>query len=216
MNLGDTLYYEGDRGQRVGIRLVGTLSNSIFQGNILIDRSLFPDIWEETTGSEVFLLKTAEPERKEVEILLSQALNEYGVRISTTNDRLKQFNEVTDTYLTIFMTLGGLGLLLGIMSFIIVIRKNLVMRRDEIRLYHTLGFTDLSIGRILYRENVVVPLYAIFTGVIGALISVGINFPNAGMGAWLLAVCFMLFFIGCVRVFVRRMVGREVRISKLK
>lgn len=216
MNLGDTLYYEGDRGQRVGIRLIGTLSNSIFQGNILIDRSLFPDIWEETAGSEVFLLKTAESERKEVEILLSQALNEYGVRISTTNDRLKQFNEVTDTYLTIFMTLGGLGLLLGIMSFIIVIRKNLVMRRDEIRLYHTLGFTDLSIGRILYRENVLVPLYAIFTGVIGALISVGINFPNAGMGAWLLAVCFMLFFIGCVRVFVRRMVGREVRISKLK
>ena len=81
-----------------------------------------------------------------VKKLISQALSEYGVRVMTTNDRLRQFNTVTDTYLTIFMTLGGLGLLLGILSFIIVIRKNLAMRRDEIRLYRVLGFTDGQIG----------------------------------------------------------------------
>lgn len=84
--------------------------------------------------------------------LISQALSEYGVRVMTTNDRLRQFNTVTDTYLTIFMTLGGLGLLLGILSFIIVIRKNLAMRRDEIRLYRVLGFTDGQIGRISIRR----------------------------------------------------------------
>lgn len=214
LNLGDTLYYEGGGGQQVGIRLVGTLANSIFQGNILVDLTLFSEIWEETAGSEVFLLKTRDPDREEVETLLSQALHEYGVRVSTTNDRLRRFNEVTDTYLTIFMTLGGLGLLLGIVSFIIVIRKNLVMRRGEIRLYQMLGFTDRSIGRILYKENVLVPLYAILVGVIGALISVGLSVPNTGMGAWLLAFCFTLFFIGCVMVFVRRMVGREIKRSK--
>ena len=171
MNLGDTLYYKNDQGLPIAIRLVGTLSNSVFQGNILVDQALFSEIWTETTGSEVFLLKTGESEREEVKKLISQALSEYGVRVMTTNDRLRQFNTVTDTYLTIFMTLGGLGLLLGILSFIIVIRKNLAMRRDEIRLYRVLGFTDGQIGRIFYKENILVPLYAILTGVIGALIA---------------------------------------------
>ena len=135
-------------------RYVGRyLSNSVFQGNILVDQALFSEIWTETTGSEVFLLKTGESEREEVKKLISQALSEYGVRVMTTNDRLRQFNTVTDTYLTIFMTLGGLGLLLGILSFIIVIRKNLAMRRDEIRLYSCARFHGTGqIGRISIRR----------------------------------------------------------------
>ncbi|MDR1380003.1 MAG: ABC transporter permease, partial [Tannerella sp.] len=161
MKTGDTLHYENDRGETVALRLIGALSNSIFQGNILVDREAFRKIWPETTGSEVFLVKVGEAERESTKTLLSQALGEYGVRITATNERLREFNSVTDTYLTIFMTLGGLGLLLGIMSFIIVVRKNLVARRREIRLYRTLGFTDEKTGQILYRENVAVPLYAI-------------------------------------------------------
>lgn len=214
MSLGDTLQYEDDRGRTVAIRLAGIVSNSIFQGNILIDRNHFADIWTETTGSEVFLLKIKEPEAAAVKTLLSQALGEYGVRVSTTADRLRQFNTVTDTYLTIFMTLGGLGLLLGIMSFIIVIRKNLAMRRGEISLYRNLGFTNCQIEDLLWRENLIVPLYAIGTGVVSALVSVGVNFRNAGTGVWLLALGFTVFFVVCVCVFVRRLVWQEVNNSE--
>ena len=211
INLGDTLWYEGSRGQTVGIQLIGTLSNSIFQGNILIDRSLFSEIWEETTGSEIVLLKTKETEKEDVKTLLSQALNEYGIRVMTTNDRLKQFNSVTDTYLSIFLTLGGLGLLLGIMSFIIVIRKNLSARRHEIDLYRTLGFTDNKIKQTLYKENILVPLYAIATGVISSLVTISISFTNVGIGVWITAILFTLFFIGCVLVFVRKSVKKEIQ-----
>jgi len=214
LSLGDTLYYEGDRGQSIAIVLAGILSNSVFQGHILIDRNLFSDIWNETTGSEVFLLKVNESEKEKVKTLLSQALNEYGVRVFTTNDRLRQFNMVTDTYLTIFMTLGGLGLLLGIMSFIIVIRKNLSMRRKEINLYRTVGFTDHKIIQTLYRENLLVPLYAIITGVISSLVGVSLSFMNTGIGVWLLALFFTLFFITCVLVFVKRSVRLEVENTK--
>ncbi|MDH6358485.1 ABC transporter permease [Parabacteroides sp. PF5-9] len=216
MNLGDTLWYEGDGGKRVGIQLIGTLSNSVFQGHIMIDRTLFREIWEETTGCEVFLLKTAEDEKEEVKTLLSQALNEYGVNVSTTNDRLKQFNTVTDTYLTIFLTLGGLGLLIGIVSFIIVIRKNLAMRRKEIELYQTLGFTNNRIEETLYRENLLVPLYAILTGVISALVGVSISFMNTSLWVWLLALLFAIFFVICVIVFVRKSVKESVQSSAFK
>jgi len=215
LNLGDTLWYKGDRGQTIGLQLTGTLANSIFQGNILIDRSFFSEIWEETTGSEVILLKVKEPDKEEVKKLLTQALNEYGVRVMTTNDRLKQFNTVTDTYLTIFLTLGGLGLLLGIMSFIIVIRKNLSARRNEINSYKTIGFTDYKIEQILYKENILVPLYAITTGIISSLIGVNIRFMNTGIAVWLTAFLFTLLFIGSVIIFVRKsvknIIGKSVK-----
>ena len=214
MNLGDTLYYENDKGESAAILLAGILPNTIFQGNILIDRKLFSEIWGETTGSEVFLLKVDEPSANDVKMLLSQALNEYGVIVSTTNDRLKQFNTVTDTYLTIFLTLGGLGLLLGIMSFIIVIRKNLTMRHEEIKLYRTLGFTDNKIEETLRRENLFVPLYAIATGVVSSLLGVSIRFMNIGIGVWLMAMLFTLIFVGCVIVFVRKSVKDKVQTSK--
>lgn len=210
MNVGDTLKYESDNGKTVGLHLVGTLSNSIFQGNILVDRNLFSKIWPETTGSEVFLLKVNEAERESIKNLISQALYEYGVIVSTTNDRLKQFNVVTDTYLTIFLTLGGIGLLLGIMSFIIVVRKNLAMRRNEIELYRTLGFPKRTIASILYKENAIVPLYAIVTGVISSLVGISINFMNTGIWIWLMALLFMLFFIVCVIIFVRKSVHSEI------
>jgi putative ABC transport system permease protein len=119
---------------------------------------------------------------------------------------MKQFNAVTDTYLTIFLTLGSLGLLLGIISFIIVVRKNLTMRRKEIDLYRTLGFTDSKIEQTLYRENLFVPLYAIATGVICSLVGASISFMNTSLWIWLTAFVFTLFFVTCVLIFVKKSV----------
>jgi putative ABC transport system permease protein len=214
MKLGDTLYYENDKGRSIAIQIAGTLPNTIFQGNILIDRLLFSEIWEETTGSEVFLLKTDETETAEVKTLLSRALNEYGVRITTTNDRLKLFNSVTDTYLTIFMTLGGLGLLLGIMSFIIVVRKNLISRQQEIIFLKTTGFINEKIERTLIMENRIVPFYAVATGIISALAGIGHNLLNTGSGAWLTALFFTIFLVCCITLFVTKSVRNFVNIDR--
>ena len=210
MNLGDTIYYTSDRGQTVAIQLAGTLPNTIFQGNILIDRRLFSEIWSQTTGSEVFVLKSGESEKEAVKMLLSQALHEYGVLVTTTNDRLKQFNSVTDTYLTIFMTLGGIGLLLGIMSFIIVVRKSLASRRKEIDLYKTLGFTNEKIEQTLFKENLLVPLYAIITGVLSSLAGVGVSYMNTGAGIWFMALFFTITFVGCAILFIKKSVKTEI------
>jgi putative ABC transport system permease protein len=210
MKLGDTLHYQDKLGNDVPIILAGTISNSIFQGHILIDRSFFREIWKEIGGSEIFLLKVKDDEVSSVKTVLTQALSEYGVRVTPTNERLKEFNEVTDTYLNIFLTLGGFGLLLGIMSFIIVIRKNLTMRRKEISLFRMLGYADGVIGPSLIKENLMVPLYAIATGVISSLVGVSISFMNAGAGVWLLALMFAVLFMLCVVIFVRQSVRQEL------
>ena len=208
--LGDTLYYENDKGRKIAIQLAGTLPNTIFQGNILIDRRLFSEIWEETAGSEVFLVKTNESETEEVKTLFLQALNEYGVRVSTTNERLKLFNTVTDTYLTIFMTLGGLGLLLGIMSFIIVIRKSLTSRLKEIEILKITGYPNAKIEQTLIRENLIVPLYAIATGIISSLAGLGNNILHPGAGLWFMALIFTVFFVVCITLFIKKTVRTNV------
>jgi len=212
-NLGDTLVYEDEAGKKVYLQLAGTIQNSIFQGNILIDKTIFSHIWREITGSEVLLLKVDEPDVDRSALLLSQALNEYGIRITTTAQRLSEFNRVTDTYLDIFLALGGIGLLLGIMSFIIVVRKNLVSRKEQIALYRSLGFLDSKIEKMLLSENKLVPLYAIFTGILGSLIGIGAGFANVGIWLWVMVIVLTILFVVSVLVFLKKSVRSSLRDS---
>jgi putative ABC transport system permease protein len=205
--LGDTLMYMGEKGDTIFIRLVGTLENSIFQGSILIDKTLFSEIWSEISGSEIILVGVPEEEIEPTKTLISQALNNYGVRVMTTGERMKLFYSVTDTYLTIFLTLGGLGLLLGIFSFVIVVRKNLLARAKEITLYRSLGFDEKRLFNLLYKENIIIPLCAIFTGVIGSLLGVILGFGNVSISTWLLAIFFLVMFVCCVVMFVRTLIN---------
>ena len=206
--LGDTLVYTGDKGQQVAIQLAGTHQNSIFQGHILIDKTLFSEIWSEISGSEIMLVKVPDEEIENTKMLISQALNNYGVRVMTTGERFKLFNSVTDTYLTIFLTLGGLGLLLGIFSFIIVVRKNILARMKEIALYRSLGYNEKRLIDLLYKENIFIPLSAIATGALGSLLGIISGFGNVSIGIWLTVIVFLAIFIVCVMVFVNRTVKK--------
>jgi len=205
-SLGDTIVYMGEKGDTVSIRLAGILQNSVFQGYILIDKTLFSEIWSEISGSEIMLVKVPIEEAADTKMLISQALNNYGIRVTTTGERLKMFHSVTDTYLTIFMTLGGLGLLLGIFSFIIVVRKNILARMKEIMLYRSLGFDEKRIVGLLYKENILIPLCAILTGVLGSFLGIGTGFDNVSIPIWALAIVFLVVFIFCVMGFVKRFV----------
>jgi putative ABC transport system permease protein len=101
------------------------------------------------------------------------------------------------------------------MSFIIVVRKNLAARRREIDLYRTLGFSDHKIEQMLYKENLLVPLYAIAAGIVSALVGVCMNFASTSVSVWLLALLFAVFFVAGVVVFVKKSVSREVQNSNL-
>jgi putative ABC transport system permease protein len=204
--LGDTLIYVGEKGERISILLAGTLQNSIFQGSILIDKNLFSEIWSEISGSEIILIRVPDNEIDNTKMLISQALNNYGIRVMTTGERLKLFYSVSDTYLTIFLTLGGLGLLLGIFSFVIVIGKNILTRMKEIILYRSLGFDEKQIIRLLYKENILIPLYAISTGVLGSLLGVSMGFSNISIWIWILSLAFLIVLILCVIGFVKNSV----------
>ena len=211
LNLGDTLTYEDGGGRKIYLQIAGTIKNSVFQGNILVDKTVFSKIWSEITGSEVLLLKVDEQDVESSKKLLSQALNEYGVKVTTTSQRLAEFNRVTDTYLDIFLTLGGIGLLLGIMSFIIVIRKDLVSRKEQITICRSLGYHESKIERLLVRENMIVPLYAIALGIFGSLLGIGSGFANVGMWVWLITIIQTVLFVACVILFIKKSVRKVIK-----
>ncbi|MDR0711963.1 MAG: ABC transporter permease [Prevotellaceae bacterium] len=207
--LGDTIHY--DAGNRtVSLLLAGALDNTVFQGNLLMDVNLFTEIWGEAAGSEIILLKIGEQETAATKRLMEQALHEYGVRVSTTDGRLQEFNSVTDTYLTIFLTLGGLGLLLGVASFIVVLRKDLLSRREQIKLCRAMGFPTRRISSLLIAESRIVPLYAIGVGVMGALAGVSAGVASLSMGIAFLSFVLAAGLMACMAVFIYKCVRREV------
>jgi len=206
LSLGDTLVYENSLGRQVYLQIAGTLGNSVFQGNVLMDKKLFAQLWGEISGSEILLFKVKETEAEAGKQLIAQALSEYGLKISATGERLKAFNSVVDTYLSIFLSLGGLGLLLGLMSFVVVVRKDMASRKEQIDLYRALGFAESKIKGLLVGESLIVPLAAIVVGILGSLLSISGGFKNVGAGIWLQAFVLSAFFVWSVVVFIHKSV----------
>jgi putative ABC transport system permease protein len=171
--VGDTLNYHATDGRQVRAVIAGSYPTGIFHGNAVMPLSAFRQLWPDETGSRILLFSLQSPSQGPVRGSsatppIAQALSDYGVTIIPTSERLRQFFEVTDTYLSIFLSLGGLGLLLGLVSLLIVIRKNLAARRSEIQLYHTLGFPSEAVAGMLRREQLVVPLLAVVAGMAGS------------------------------------------------
>jgi putative ABC transport system permease protein len=204
MKIGDTVHYKNSLGKTIKLQLVATLQNSVFQGNLLIDKRLFSKIWNDITGSETALVKAKETQTAEVKRLLETALSEYGARVTATSQRLKEFNSVTDTYLTIFLVLGGLGLLIGLACFIIVVRKDLASRTEQIALLRSLGFTDSKIARLLTAENRIVPVAAIAAGFLISLTAVAGGTGNVSPGVWLTALVLLALLIAGTWLFVKK------------
>jgi putative ABC transport system permease protein len=211
MKIGDTLRFQTNNGEKIRLLLVASLQNSVFQGNLLIDKTFFKEIWNEITGSEIALVKVSESETNKVKLLTERALSEYGARVTFTSARLKEFDSVSDTYLTIFLVLGGLGLLIGIASFIIVVRKDLVSRSGQMGLLRSIGFSDTRINRLLKIESRIVPVSAVFAGATASLAAIVGGIGNVSLGVWITALVLMLLLIAGAWFFIDRAVENAVR-----
>jgi putative ABC transport system permease protein len=197
-SVGDTIYYQDAGGETVPIVIAGSYPTGLFHGCAVMSKDDFHRLWPKESGSEVLLMKSSRP--AEAAEMLATAMSEYGLSIQTVGERLQMFFEVTETYLVIFMILGGLGLLLGIFSLIIIVRKNLTAQRPTICQYRAMGFTEPLIHQLLLRENLFVPFYALVAGATGAVISISANYGSAGFFTHLLAfavlaaLCLLLYF----------------------
>lgn len=214
--VGDTLTYHASDGRKVNVVIAAEYPTGIFHGNAIMPIDCFRQLWPDEMGSRVVLVKE-DGQKSKVEgsnpsplntklstlsSTLTTSLSDYGFTLIPSVERLLHFFEVTDTYLRIFLSLGLLGLMLGLVSLLIVIRKNLVARSEEIRLYHALGFPTSTIVCMFRCEQLIVPMLAILTGaVVCLLISVLLPTFSFSLSTFLLCLLPIIVFT-CIIIYI--------------
>jgi len=174
---------------------MGGLDNSIFQGNILISAELFRKYFPSVEGSRVMLIDGAFPQRSIISSRIEYLFQDFGMLVTPASERLAQFNSVENTYLSVFMVLGGLGLVIGTIGLGIVLLRNLKDRKREIALYQAIGFKHSYILALIVTENLFlllsgtgIGIVAAFAGILPSLFSSAFHFPGTFMVVFILIV----------------------------
>ncbi|MBT3193819.1 MAG: ABC transporter permease, partial [Verrucomicrobia bacterium] len=151
--LGDGLPVEDGRGNPVELQFLAGTANSVLQGYVLISESNFVTRFPYTAGYRIFLIDVNSGTPQVVAQELSRLLANYGFEITPTPARLAAFAAIQDTYLSIFMSLGALALLLGSAGVGVVVARNIMERRAELAMLGALGFARRTLYLILLIEH---------------------------------------------------------------
>ena len=173
-SIGDTLVYTDEYGRKFNIKLVGGLANSIFQGNIIISEKVFIQKYPSISGSRIFLVEAPFTKIEDISQKISRALQDQGVDVIPTFDRLAQFSQIENTYLSIFLILGTFGLILGSIGIGIVIWRNVSERQGELALLRSVGFKRRDIQKLILSEHTVLVFAGIIIGIMTAVLA---SFP---------------------------------------
>ncbi len=171
--LGDELLVTDEHGRRVRLRLVGGLKSSIFQGSVIVSARNFDAMFPGTGGTRIMLVDAPADRVGQVAEELSFALEDYGLDLEPARTRLERFNVVRNTYLTIFLILGGLGVALGTCGLGVVILRNINERKQELELLRALGFRQREIRYMLLVEHAWLISMGLACGIPAALVAVG-------------------------------------------
>lgn len=171
--IGDTIIYETVSGQAFAVLICGFLETSILQGSLLIDEANFIRFFPDAGGYRFFLMdgkggKSLEP----VAAHLTRMFGDLGLEMRPAADRLNEFNAVQNTYLSIFSTLGGLGILLGTLGLAIIVGRNVMERRGQLGVMQAMGFTREKLAGMVLSEHWFLHLSGVIVGLGAALIAV--------------------------------------------
>ena len=205
LGLGDELSIQNESGEQLKLRLVGVLQRSIFQSEMLISEANFKRHFPSQSGYAYFLIQTPSTSNpatftentEHIGHTLEGALDDYGLDVTSTTEKLASYRAVENTYLSTFQTLGGLGLLLGTLGLGIVLLRNVVERSGELATLRAFGFRRNTLSLMLLSENGFLLLIGILIGTVSALIAAAPHLITPGAQApWFsLAVTLVAVFL---------------------
>lgn len=178
--VGDELTIPGDNGEPLRLRIVGTLSDSPFQSELLMSDASFARAYPGATGYRVFLISTAKDQVELSSRALSAAYRSFGLIVQSTRERVAAFQSVIGAYLTTFQLLGGLGLLLGVLGLAVVVLQGIWERVGELSLLRAVGYRPSQLQFLVLVEHVGLLVVGLVIGVTAALLSIA---PNVLSGA---------------------------------
>ncbi|MHC5060887.1 MAG: FtsX-like permease family protein [Planctomycetota bacterium] len=171
--MGDELEYVDEMGRKFKLRIVGMLKNSILQGSMIIADDDFVRHFPSEDGYRVFLIDAPEQKADKTGIEISKGLQDFGVDVVSSAERLAQFNTVENTYLSIFSLLGGLGLILGTVGLGLVVFLNVLDRRGEMAMLRAVGFDKKMLMQMVLYEHGGLMLAGLLGGVAAAIVAIG-------------------------------------------
>ena len=199
MKVGDTLHYEDADGNIMDLLLIGGLAPSIFQGSVIISENYFLDRFPGSSGTEVFLVDGSVQDTMLISDELTRGMRDLGWSMEYAPSRLTEFNSVTNTYLSIFLVMGALGLLLGTVGLSIVLFRSIIERREELTLLRALGFGKRRIKNMVIREYTLLFMAGTLTGTVAAVIATlpSLLSPNSDISiGFILAIVTVLLLNG--------------------
>lgn len=172
LGVGDTMPLTDQRGVPRKLKLVGTISHSVFQSELLMSETNFLRLFPSQSGFGTVMIDVPADRVAELQKRLSTDLADYAVSVDTTASRLAGYAEVANTYLSTFQVLGSLGLMLGAIGLSVVLLRGLVERRAELALLTAIGFAPAARVKLVLSENAFLLILGLAIGTGCALIGI--------------------------------------------
>jgi putative ABC transport system permease protein len=169
----------GGGGAPIKLRVVGSLSHSVFQSELIVGEPSFVRLFPGNEGYRLFLVQTGAgggagsgARAEQVARTLENRLADFGVEAIATVDRLRAYQQVENTYLSTFQALGALGLVLGTFGVGTVLLRNILERRRELALLQAIGYRESHIRSLILAESVSLVVWGLLAGAACALLAV--------------------------------------------
>jgi len=182
---GDTLRIRSENGQILNIVISAGLKSSVFQGYVLTGDKDFSRFFPSISGSRIFLADGDPGKAGIYQSALNERLSEYGAHFEPASDRLSSFFVVTNTYLTVFTILGGIGIILGVAGLGFILIRNFDQRKREFGLMMATGFSVKTIRMMILRDHSRILVAGTITGVISAILATWPSIAGNASVPWL-------------------------------
>ncbi len=173
--VGSRLTIHDAAGRPVTVQVIGMLSNSVLQGNLLVSEANFVKLFPDVGGYRFFLIERngsagGSPSQDAAQVLES-TLADDGLDVRDAREQLAQFLAVQNTYLSTFQSLGALGLLLGTIGLAVVQLRSVLERCGELALMRAEGFRRGRLIRMVVWENAALLFGGLAVGCLAAAIA---------------------------------------------
>jgi putative ABC transport system permease protein len=195
LKVGDTLKYTNGKGDNLDILLIGGTAPSIFQGRVIISEKHFLKEFPESSGTSVFLIDGNIEDTATIVQETSMGLRDLGWDMELCSVRLTEFNSITNTYLSVFMVLGALGLLLGTIGLAIILTRSIQERKQEIAILRALGFSKPKIRKHIVVEYMILLITGTCIGILSSAISTLPSILSKNTGASFDIILFILIIL---------------------
>jgi putative ABC transport system permease protein len=170
--VGDDFVMQGPDGKPLRLRIVASLADSVLQSEMIMSEAQFTRLFPRNEGYRVFLIDTDLARAASVSAMLEDQLQDFGMDVQPTAERLASYHRVENTFLTTFQALGALGLVLGTIGLGTVLLRNVLERRRELALLQATGYRRKHLVQMVMAESAFLLGCGLALGVVCAAIAI--------------------------------------------